>query len=77
MGRKNRANGEGSICKVTRNGVFVGYRASICIDRDENGKLIRKQFTSKTKREVIEKLNNYKAQELGKAIINTSGGLKL
>ena len=64
MGRKNRANGEGSICKVTRNGVFVGYRASICIDRDENGKLIRKQFTSKTKREVIEKLNNYKAQML-------------
>ena len=63
MGKKRkRANGEGCILELKRNGVVTGYRASIFIGRDENGKPIRKEFTSKTKGEVIEKLNNYKAQ---------------
>lgn len=62
--KRKRANGEGSICKVTRHGVFVGYRASICIGRDENGKMKTKQFTAKTKKEVTDKLNRYKAEKL-------------
>ena len=57
-----RANGEGSINKYVVNGVNKGWRASISAGRDENGKLIRKQFYGKTQREVKEKLEEYKKQ---------------
>ena len=57
-----RANGEGSINKYVVNGVNKGWRASISVGRDENGKLIRKQFYGKTQKEVKEKLEEYKKQ---------------
>ena len=55
-----RANGEGSINKYIVNGVQKGWRASISAGRDENGKLIRKQFYGKTQKEVKQKLEDYK-----------------
>lgn len=57
-----RANGEGSINKYIVNGVQKGWRASILAGRDENGKLIRKQFYGKTQKEVKEKLESFKNQ---------------
>ncbi len=39
-----RANGEGSISKYIVNGVNKGWRASISVGSDENGKYIRKQL---------------------------------
>lgn len=57
-----RANGEGSINKYIVNGVQKGWRASILAGRDENGKLIRKQFYGKTQKEVKEKLESFKKQ---------------
>ena len=62
--KRNRANGDGCIVKLMRNGVHVGWRASIYIGRDDNGKEKRKQFTAKTKKEVQAKLNNYKKEML-------------
>ena len=59
---RNRANGEGCICELKRNGIVVGYRASIYLGRNSDGKEIRKQFTGKTKREVTDKLNKFKAE---------------
>ena len=61
MARK-RANGEGTIVKNIRNGVQKGWRASITIGRDKEGKLKRKEFTGKTQQEVRKKLeqNKYK-----------------
>lgn len=60
MPKKRRASGEGCICKLKRNDVVVGWRASLPIGRDESGKLIRKQFTGKTQSEVRRKLEEYK-----------------
>lgn len=57
-----RANGEGSINKYIVNGINKGWRASISSGRDENGKLIRKQFYGNTQKEVKEKLEEYKKQ---------------
>ncbi|WP_195251237.1 tyrosine-type recombinase/integrase [Romboutsia sp. 1001713B170207_170306_H8] len=57
-----RANGEGSISKYIVNGVNKGWRASISIGSDENGKYIRKQFYGKTQKEVKEKLEEFKKQ---------------
>ena len=59
-----RANGEGSIVKNIRNGVQKGWRASITIGRDDEGKPIRKQFTGKTQQEVKNKLEQYKKEML-------------
>lgn len=65
MGKKRkRANGEGYIGELKRGGKVVGYRASIFEGRDSNGKEKRKQFTAKTKKEVTDKLNKYKAEKL-------------
>ena len=50
-----KANGEGSISRFKN-----GWRATITIGRDENGKLIRKQFYGKTKLETLNKANEYK-----------------
>lgn len=61
---KKRANGEGSICELKRNGVKVGWRASICIGKDSNGKNKRKEFTGKTQSEVKRKLEEYKKEML-------------
>lgn len=60
--KRSRANGEGWIGELKRKGSVVGYRASIYVGRDSSGKEIRKQFTGKTKREVTDKLNKYKAE---------------
>lgn len=57
-----RANGEGSISKYIVNGVQKGWRSSILIGKDENGKNIRKQFYGKTQKEVKEKLEELKKQ---------------
>lgn len=57
-----RANGEGSISKYIINGVNKGWRASISVGSDENGKYIRKQFYGKTQKEVKEKLEEFKKQ---------------
>lgn len=57
-----RANGEGSISKYIVNGVNKGWRASISVGSDENGKYIRKQFYGKTQKEVKEKLEEFKKQ---------------
>ena len=50
-----KSNGEGSINRYKN-----GWRATITIGRDSNGKLIRKQFYGKTKIEALEKMNEYK-----------------
>ena len=59
-----RANGEGTIVKNIRNGVQKGWRASITIGRDDNGKIKRKEFTGKTQQEVKKKLEEYKKEML-------------
>ncbi|MBQ9011977.1 MAG: site-specific integrase [Bacilli bacterium] len=59
-----RANGEGTIVKNMRNGVQKGWRASITIGRDANGKIKRKEFTGKTQQEVKSKLEEYKKEML-------------
>lgn len=50
-----KANGEGSINKYKNS-----WRATLTVGRDDNGKLIRKQFYGKTKIEAINKMNDYK-----------------
>ncbi len=52
-----KANGEGSISKYKD-----GWRATITIGRDDNGKLIRKQFYAKTKMDAINKAKNYQTK---------------
>lgn len=52
-----KSNGEGSISKYKN-----GWRASITVGRDENGKLIRKQFYGKTKTETLAKMDEYKSK---------------
>ena len=59
-----RANGEGTIDKNMRNGVQKGWRASITIGRDNNGKIKRKEFTGKTQQDVKKKLEEYKKEML-------------
>ena len=59
-----RANGEGTIVKNMRNGVQKGWRASITIGSDDNGKIKRKEFTGKTQQEVKKKLEEYKKEML-------------
>lgn len=61
---KRRSNGEGSIVKNMRNGIQIGWRASITIGTDDKGKLVRKQFTGKTQQDVKNKLQEYKKQIL-------------
>lgn len=57
-----RANGEGSINKYIVKGVQKGWRASILVGKDENGKNVRKQFYGKTQKEVKQKLDEFKSQ---------------
>lgn len=52
-----RANGEGSINKYKN-----GWRATLSLGRNDNGKLIRKQFYGKTKIETKEKMDQYRTQ---------------
>lgn len=66
---KKRANGEGTIVKNMRNGIQVGWRASISIGRKPDGKPIRKEFTGKTQKEVKEKLEEYK-RKMSLGILN-------
>lgn len=51
-----KANGEGSINRYKN-----GWRGTITVGRDMKGKLIRKQFYGKTKKEVIGKIDSYKS----------------
>ena len=50
-----KSNGEGSINRYKN-----GWRATITIGRNSEGKLIRKQFYGKTKIEALDKMNKYK-----------------
>ncbi|SCK01440.1 Tyrosine recombinase XerC [uncultured Clostridium sp.] len=59
MGKK-KANGEGSIYKDENNN---RWRGSLSVGRDPKGKLIRKQFYGKTKKEVLDKMNDYKYKQ--------------
>lgn len=52
-----KANGEGSINKYKH-----GWRASLTLGRNEDGKLIRKQFYGKTKTEALNKMDVYKSK---------------
>jgi len=54
-----KSNGEGSINRYKN-----GWRASLTIGRNNDGKLIRKQFYGKTKSEVMKKLDEYKAKNM-------------
>ncbi len=54
-----KSNGEGSINRYKN-----GWRASLTIGRENDGKLVRKQFYGKTKSEVIRKLDEYKAKNM-------------
>lgn len=63
MARK-RANGEGTIVPYMVKGAQKGWRASIQIGFQDNGKPDRKQFYGKTQKEVKEKLEEYKRQML-------------
>lgn len=50
-----KSNGEGSI-----NRYKDGWRSTVTVGRDDDGKLIRKQFYGKTKQEAIDKADEYK-----------------
>lgn len=54
-----RANGEGSIGKYKN-----GWRSKINIGYDEDGKVIRKEFYGKTQKEVKEKLDEFRKNNL-------------
>ena len=63
-----RANGEGSIAFYSSRNC---YRGQLTIGVDENGKAKRKSFYGKTKKEVKEKMDNYKLlNPIGAAAIN-------
>lgn len=55
-----KANGEGSVQKYYKNGVLSGWRCTITLGRNDNGKLVRKQFYGKTKLEALNKCQEYK-----------------
>ncbi len=55
-----KGNGEGSIQKYYKNGIFMGWRGRISTGYNENGRLIRKPFYGKTKQVVLEKMTEYK-----------------
>lgn len=57
---KKKANGEGSIYKDEKNN---RWRGSLSVGRDPKGKLIRKQFYGKTKKEVLDKMNDYRYKQ--------------
>lgn len=65
-----RAKGEGSIVKYYRKGVFSGWRASIMIGYNDQGKKQFKQFYAQTQREVKQKLEDYKR----KMLLGTNNG---
>ena len=57
-----KANGEGSITKVNKNGKMV-WKGTISIGYDETGKLKRKVFYGNTKIEVVDKISDFKARQ--------------
>ena len=74
MARKN-ANGQSSISKFTKNGITY-YKEILTIGRNEEGKLIRKTFSSKKRQEVAEKMNDYKNKML-KGELSTNENITL
>ncbi|MDU6472021.1 phage integrase SAM-like domain-containing protein [Intestinibacter bartlettii] len=63
MARK-RADGEGTIVPYVVKGKQKGWRASIQVGFQDNGKPDRKQFYGKTQKEVKDKLEDYKHKML-------------
>src|SRR5699024_4703377 len=59
---RTKANGEGTIYTQKRNGKNY-YRGQISIGYDDKGKLIRKSFSSYSKKEVIKKMNEYQYKQ--------------
>lgn len=59
---QRKANGEGSISKIDKNGKKV-WKGTISIGYDENGKLRRKVFYGNTKNEVVDKIAIFKAKQ--------------
>lgn len=57
---KKKANGEGSIYKDKKNN---RWRGSLSVGRDPKGKLKRKQFYGSTKKEVLDKMNDYRYKQ--------------
>lgn len=53
-----KANGEGSINKYGNR-----WRATLTLGRDDDGKLVRRQFYGKTKTEALNKMNDYKSKQ--------------
>ena len=67
-GRK--ANGEGTISTVIRNGKTY-YKANITVGWDSNGKQIRKSFGSYKKSVVLDKMNTAKYQAKTNSLSNS------
>lgn len=57
-----RGNGEGSIVKIKDKitDKLIHFKGVLCVGRDDDGKLIRKQFYGKTQKEVVGKMNDYR-----------------
>ena len=73
-GRK--ANGEGTISTVIRNGKTY-YKANITVGWDSNGKQIRKSFGSYKKSVVLDKMNTAKYQAKTNSLSNSTKFLLL
>lgn len=54
-----KANGEGSVQKYYKNGIFKGWRCTVTVGRNDSGKLIRKQFYGKSKMDAINSKKEY------------------
>lgn len=67
---KRRSNGEGTIFQDKKNNRWVGQ---CIIGINDNGKNIRKSVYGKTKKEVVEKLNNLKYQVNNDTYIEKNG----
>lgn len=73
--KRNKANGEGTIWQEKRNGKPY-YRGAYVIGYDEQGKPIRKLFSSFKKQDVIDKMADYKSQ-MNNGLILTSDKMTL
>lgn len=60
--KRSKANGEGTIWQEKRNGKNY-YRGAYVIGYDDNGKPIRKLFSSSSKQVVIDKMAEYRTQK--------------
>lgn len=72
MGKK-KGNGEGCVYKDEKNN---RWRGSLTVGRDIQGKLKRKQFYGKTKKEVLDKMNEYR-YKFNNDLLPTDNNVKL